>query len=179
MRIVNRLLAALLALALVVIGVVVVVEVVAARLGHQPALAHWKQSYAWLHRTQWQQGSVRVVAVVLLVLGLALLIAELKRPRVSRLAVADEVDAPDDVAFTRRGVAASIRTAVAEVDGIRSAAVRVRHRTVRVRAVSAAEDVDAARTLQQPATTAAEDRLRTLQLASSPRLSVRVAPRSR
>ena len=112
-------------------------------------------------------------------LGLALLIAELKRPRVSRLAVADEVDAPDDVAFTRRGVAASIRAAVAEVDGIRSAAVRVRHRTVRVRAVSAAEDVDAARTLQQPATTAAEDRLRTLQLASSPRLSVRVAPRSR
>src|SRR5665647_1013425 len=105
MRIVNRFLAALLALALIVGAVLLIIEVIAATLGHQQALVHWHQSYAWAHRTPWQQGSVRVAAAALLVLGVLLLVAELKRPRVSRLPVAaQDAGAQDDVAFTRRGV---------------------------------------------------------------------------
>lgn len=180
MRIVNRLLAALLALFLIVLGVLLIIEVIAARLGHQPAVVQWHQSYHWLYRTHWQQGSVRVTAAALLVLGVLLLVAELRRPRVSRLPVgAEGSNAPDDVAFTRRGVAATLRAAVTDVDGIRSATVRVKRRSVSVQAHAAAQDADAARALRDPATTAAQDRLRSLQLASPPRLTVRVATRSR
>ena len=178
MRIVNRLLAALLALAVIVVGALLIIEVVAARLGRKPALVHWHSAYAWAESTQWQQGSVRVAAVALVVLGLLLLIAELKRPRVSRLAVADDTDLPDDVAFTRGGVAAALRAAVSDVDDIRAAKVRVRRRSVSVRAQAGAQDSDAARALREPATAAARDRLRDLQLAAPPRLSVRVLRRS-
>ena len=144
MRIVNRLLAALLALALIVGAVLLIIEVIAATLGHQQALVHWHQPYAWAHRTPWQQGSVRVAAAVLLVLGVLLLVAELKRPRVSRLPVATEDSgAPDDVAFTRRGVAAALRAAVTDVDGILAATVRVKRRSVSVQAQAAAQDADA------------------------------------
>jgi hypothetical protein len=179
MRIVNRLLAALLAVTLIVIGVLVIVEVIAARLGQHPAVVHWHSSYAWLHSTQWQQGSVRVAAAVLVVVGLLLLIAELKRPRVSRLPVADESGGPEDVAFTRRGVTAALRAAVTDVDGIRSATVRVTRRSVSVQAQAAAQDGNAARALREPATAAAQDRLASLQLAAAPRLSVRVTRRTR
>ena len=179
MRLVNRLLAALLALALIVVGTLLIIEVIAARLGDHPALVHWHSSYAWLHRTHWQQGSVRVAAAVLILLGLVLLIAELTPPRVSRLAVAEDGAAPDDVAFTRRGVAAALRAAVADVDGIRSANVHVKRRSVSIQARAAAQDSNAARALREPATAAARDRLDSLQLASPPRLTVRVARRSR
>jgi hypothetical protein len=179
MRILNRLLAALLALSLIVIGMLLIIEVAAARLGHQPALVHWQPAYAWLHRTEWQQGSVRVVAAALLALGLLLLIAELKPARVSRLPVTEDSDAPDDVAYTRRGVAAALRAAVVDVDGVRSASVHVRRRSISVQTQAAAQDSDAAHALREPATAAARDRLASLQLASAPRLSVRVARRSR
>src|SRR5674476_683841 len=146
MRIVNRLLAALLALALIVGAVLLIIEVIAATLGHQQALVHWHQSYAWAHRTPWQQGSVRVAAAALLVLGVLLLVAELKRPRVSRLPVATEDSgAQDDVAFTH-------------VDGILAATVRVKRRSVSVQAQAAAQDGDAARALKEPAAAAAAGR---------------------
>lgn len=179
MRIVNRLLAALLALALITVGLLVVIEVAAARLGRHPALIHWHTSYAWLHRTHWQQGSVRVAAAALIVVGLLLLIAELKPARVSRLAVTDDTAAPDDVAYTRRGVSAALRAAVTDVDGVRAATVRISRRSVSVTAQAATQDGDAARALREPATAAARDRLDALQLASPPRLSVRVNRRSR
>ena len=180
MRIVNRLLAALLALGLIVGAVLVIIEIVAAVLGHQPALVHWQQSYAWANHTPWQQGSVRLAAATLLVLGLVLLIAELKRPRVSRLPVAaQDAGALDDVAFTRRGVAAALRAAVTDVDGILGATVRVKRHSVSVQAQAAAQDAAAARALKEPATAAAAGRLAALELASPPRLSVRVSRRSR
>ena len=180
MRIVNRLLAALLALGLIVGAVLVIIEVFAAVLGHPPALVRWHQSFDWAQRTSWQQGSVRVAAATLLVLGVVLLIAELKRPRVSRLPVAaQDAGARDDVAFTRRGVAAALRAAVTDVDGIAAATVRVKRRSVSVQAQAAAQDPAAARALKEPVAAAAAGRLDAVQLASPPRLSVRVARRSR
>ena len=100
MRIVNRLLAALLALALIIVGLLVVIEVAAARLGRHPALIHWHTSYAWLHRTALATGQRPRRRRRPLVVGLLLLIAELKPARVSRLAVAATTTAaPDDVAL--------------------------------------------------------------------------------
>ena len=81
----------------------------------------WHPVYAWAKRTTWNAGSVRVTCAVLILLGLVLLIAELKPARVSRLK-ADPVQpgaAPIDTAYTRRGLATAIRSAVTGVDGVR------------------------------------------------------------
>src|SRR3954468_18761586 len=98
MRLVNRLLAALLSLALIVAGVLVVVEVVAQRLGRGPAIVDWPRLHDWARRTPWQQGGVRVASSLLVLAGLVLLAAELRRGRPSRLAVRSEVT---DAAYTR------------------------------------------------------------------------------
>jgi hypothetical protein len=175
-RPVNRLLGALLAIALVVIGVLVVVEVIAYRFNDQkPAIVHWHHAYAWADRTTWRQGSVRVTCIILIVLGLALLLSQLKPSRVSRLQVKSDVT---DAAYTRPGVAAALRTAVVKLDGVHSAKVRVSRRKVRVEAVSGGSQLDTAQTLKQPITEAARQRLDSLELATVPTLSVHVKPRS-
>ncbi|HST49961.1 DUF6286 domain-containing protein [Jatrophihabitans sp.] len=171
MRLINRLLAALLSLALIVAGVLVVVEVVAQRLGRGPAIVDWPQLHDWVRRTPWQQGSVRVASILLVLAGLVLLAAELRRGRPGRLAVRSEVT---DAAYTRRGVAAAIRSAVSDVDGITSATVSVSRRKVTVEATTAGLQPYTAAGLQEPATAAARQRLDALELREPPALSVTV-----
>ena len=86
MRHANRVMAALLSLALIVAGVLLIIEVIADRVNHRPAIVDWHPAYAWAKRTTWNAGSIRVACAVLILLGLVLLIAELKPARVSRLA---------------------------------------------------------------------------------------------
>jgi hypothetical protein len=174
MRLLNRLLAALLSLALIVAGVLVVIEVVAQRLGRNRVVVDWPHLYDWVRRTPWQQGSVRVTCIALALAGLLLLAAELKRSKPSRLAVRSETI---DAAYTRRGVASTIRSAVSDVDGINSASVSVGRRKVKVAATTAGLQPFTAETLQEPATAAAQQRLDALELQSPPTLSVQVSTR--
>ena len=176
MRLLNRLLAALLSLALIVLGVLVVVEVVAQRLGRDPVMVEWPRLYDWARRTPWQQGSVRVACILLAIAGLLLLAAELKRSRPSRLAARSEAT---DAAYTRRGVADALRSAVRDVDGINSATVSVGRRRVKVAATAAGLQPFTAESLREPATAAAQQRLDALELQSPPALSVEVSTRSR
>jgi Family of unknown function (DUF6286) len=175
MRLVNRLLAALLSLALIVAGVLVVVEVVMQRLGRSP-VTRWPRVYDWSRRTEWQQGSVRVACILLAVAGLLLLAAELKRSKPSRLAVRSQ---STDAAYTRRGVAATIRSAVSDVDGINSASVSVGRRRVKVAATTAGLQPFTAEGLREPTTAAAQQRLDALELQSPPTLSVEVSTSNR
>ncbi len=181
MRLANRLLGALLALAVMAGGVVLIVEVIASAAGHRPALVPWHTAYDWARRTTWAAGGVRVACGVLIALGLILLIAELKPARVTRLVAepADAGGADIDTAYTRRGLAAAIRSAVVGVDGVRGASVTVRRRKVSVAATARARDRVAARGLQDPVTAAAGERLTALRLRRPPSLSVRVRPGSR
>jgi hypothetical protein len=180
MRLANRVLGALLSLAVMAGGVVLIVEVIASRAGHRPALVPWHTAYDWARRTTWTAGSVRGVCGVLIVLGLILLIAELKPARVTRL-VADPADAGAagiDTAYTRRGLAATIRSAAIGVDGVRGASVTVRRRKVSVAATATARDRAAARSLQEPVAAAVGQRLTALRLRRAPSVSVRVRPGS-
>lgn len=180
MRVVNRLLAALLSLALIGAGVLVIVEVIADRVNHRPAIVKWHGAYDWAARTPWQQGSVRVVCIIAAAVGLILLVVELKRPRVKRLTVAGDGDRDTiNAAYTRRGVSAALETAVTEVDGVRSARVKVKRRTVRIRAATSARDMESARQLLEPARVAAQTRLEALQLARTPKLRVATAAKGR
>jgi Family of unknown function (DUF6286) len=181
MRHANRVLAALLSLALIAAGVLLIIEVIAGRVGNRPAVVDWRPAYDWAKRTTWNAGSIRVACVVLILLGLAVLIAELKPARVSRLA-ADPAQADVagiDTAYTRRGLAAAVRSAVTGVDGVRGASVKVRGRKVTVAATTTARDKAAARSLRDPIVAAARQRLTALKLGRTPAVSVRVTPRSR
>jgi hypothetical protein len=176
-RLANRLLAALLILALACASALLIIEVTADRLEHKAAVVNWHPAYGWATRTSWVSGSIRVTAVILILLGLVLLIAELKPPRVARIAADGAADM--DTAYTRRGVAAAVRSAVTDVDGIRAASVKVNRRRVAVSAGAAALDKAAAQTVRDAVTTVARDRLAALSLRHVPALSVRVTPRSR
>lgn len=181
MRHANRVLAALLSLALIAGGVLLIIEVIADRVNHSAAIVNWRPAYDWAKRTTWNAGSVRVACVVLILLGLVLLIAELKPARASRLAAdpARAGAADLDTAYTRRGLAAAIRSAVTGVDGVRGASVKVKRRKVKIAATAAAQDSAAARSLRKPVLAAAQQRLTTLQLRSAPSVSARVRPGSR
>jgi Family of unknown function (DUF6286) len=181
MRLANRVMSALLSLAVACAGVLVIIEVIAARTGQHAVIVNWHAAYNWAARTAWISGSVRVAAGILIAAGLVLLIAELKPARVSRLA-ADPSKAGAagiDTAYTRRGVAAAIRSAVIDVDGVRDASVKVTRRKVTIGATAAAQDNEAARTLREPVTTAARQRLAALSLRHASALSVHVVPGSR
>jgi hypothetical protein len=181
MRHVNRVLGALLSLAVIVGGVVLIIEVIADRVNHHPQIVHWHRAYDWAKRTTWNAGSVRVACALLILLGLVLLAAELKPARVTRLAADPAQAGADDIdtAYTRRGLAAAIRSAVTGVDGVRGASVKVKRRKVKVAATAAAQDRAAAQSLRDPVSAAARERLTALKLRSAPSVSVRIHPRSR
>jgi len=181
MRHANRVLAALLSLALVSAGVLLIIEVIADRVSNRPSVVDWRPAYDWARHTTWNEGSIRVASVVLILLGLVLLIAELKPARVSRLAAdpAHAGVAGIDTAYTRRGLAAAIQSAVTSVDGVRNASVKVKRRRVTIAATAAARDKAAARNLRDPISAAAGQRLTALKLRRAPSVSVRVTARSR
>ncbi len=181
MRHANRVLAALLSLALSVAGVLLIIEVIADRVFDRTAIVHWKSAYDWAGRTTWNAGSIRVACVILIVAGLALLIAELTPARRSRLAADPSAAsvAGIDAAYTRRGVAAAVRSAVTAIDGVRTASVKVRRRKIAVTATAAAADKNVARELREPVRAAARQRLAALQLHRAPAVSARVTPGSR
>ena len=181
MRHANRVLAALLSLALIAAGVLLIIEVIADQINHRPAVVDWHPAYAWAKRTTWNTSIISVACVVVILLGLALLIAELKPARVSRLAVdpAQASAAGIDTAYTRRGLAAAIRSAVTGVNGVRAASVKVKRRKVTVAATAAAQDKAAARSLRDPILAAARQRLTALKLHREPTVAVRVTPRGR
>lgn len=122
MRWLNRIATALLAVALLVGGPVLVVEGVLAALGHPgPFLPRWS---ATLTRTRWQDGSVRAVALTITLLGLLLLVAELRRWRPTRL----RLTAEDGWHLHRRSLERRLARAVRAVPSIRRARVRIRRR---------------------------------------------------
>lgn len=175
MRVLNRLLAALLSLALMVGGVLVIVEVIAALTGQGPVWWDWQATRRWAERTSWEDTLVRIVCVVAFVVGAILLVAELKRPRVRRFRVARATTDPrtTDTAYTRGGVAAAVRSAVARIDGIRGVRVAVKHRTVKVVATVGSQNRAFLREVGETATEAARDSVDRLGLRGSPSVSVR------
>ena len=64
MRLANRLLAALLILALACAGALLIIEVAADRLQHKAAVLDWHPAYRWAARSSWVSGSIRVTCAV-------------------------------------------------------------------------------------------------------------------
>ncbi|TFV64139.1 hypothetical protein E4P41_02550 [Geodermatophilus sp. DF01-2] len=170
MHVVNRVLATLLALALFLGGLLAIVEIVLAALGRSPWLIPHPQWSTWLAEQTFAAAVVRAILIGLVVLGLLLLVAALRRGKPGSLALPGRTDGVR-VSASRRGIERTLSTAARRADGVRSARVQARRRTVRVKASTALRSTDE---LQQPVTAAVTERLDELGLAGvlRPRVTV-------
>jgi hypothetical protein len=177
-RLINRPLALVLAVALMAASIIVIAEVIAFAVHAGPFTVHWPTWYQWAARTHWNDLVIRVWSVILIIAGTLVLALELKPRRVTRLKLHSD-DEATNVAMTRNGLAGTLRAAALDIDGISGATVTVRRRRTRIAATSAARDRGAADALKEPVAETARRRLDDLQMRHPPRLNVRVFPRSR
>ena len=177
MRIANRLLAFIVAAAIVVIGVIVIIEVIAARSGAAPVLIGWHSILNWGRRNTWNADSVEVASAITAIAGLLLLVPQLRRRRPTRLTVTSG-DATD-AAITRKGASAAVGGAVNDVEGITSSRIKVKHRKIAVNATSYAATDATAGDLKSNVKQAAQTVIDELQLTSKRRLKVRVDSRKK
>ncbi|MEV4203057.1 DUF6286 domain-containing protein [Micromonospora globbae] len=122
MRTANRLATLLLAVALLAGGVLLAVEALLAAAGRPALLTDAGGWAATLGDTRWDDPAVRVSALVLLLVGLAVLVAELRRWSPQRL------DAGDGWHLHRRSTERRLAAAAGSVPGVHRARVRVRRR---------------------------------------------------
>lgn len=173
MRAFSRVLAGLIALALVVGGVLLVVEVAVAALSRSPWLVPWDRWWRSAQTQPWSDGDTRLVALLLLALGLLLLLVTLSRWRPVSLALSREPGMPDgDV--RRASLESALARHAESVDGVDRASVKVVGSKARVRVDSNRRDPGdlGARVERQVA-----ERLDAVSLASPPRVAVDVRPR--
>ena len=176
MRFVNRLFGAIVALALVVVGVLVLIEVVAASFNAGTVVVRWRVALRWARHITWDASVVQSICVVLAIVGLILVVLELKPRRRRRFPVDSQLT---DAAFTRRGVKSAVQSAVGEVDGVSNTAVTVGRRRIRIRATASADSRDIAESLDASVRSAAQARVESLELDTPPRIVTRLGTRSR
>jgi hypothetical protein len=175
-RIVNRLLGAIVALALIAGAAVVIVEVVGVLVGAEPVLVDWQAALDWARRTQWDASAVKAVGLGLAVVGLALVVFELWPSRAGHLPV-DSGDPSLAAAVTRRGVKQDVKAAVGDVDGATARHVAVRPRRIRVRVTPRAAGQERY-ALREAVMASVDTHLDRLHLRRRPSLAVSVDRRS-
>jgi hypothetical protein len=178
MRIVNRLLAFIVAVALLGVSVIVIVEVIGYAINGESVLVPWMTWEQWAERTHFNSTVIKVWSIILIVAGAILLIAELKPRRVTRVGLQSDSRATE-TAITTKGIAAVAKAATSEVDGIGDSSASASRRRVSVTATSATKEKTDAQVLTAPVTTAVQTRLDSLDMQQQPRLSVHVKPRRR
>ncbi len=171
-RLTLRMLAVLLAAALLALGVVVTVEIVLAALG-QPA---WVLPYSatTLREQTWDSVLTRAVAAGLCALGLLLLLLPaLRRGKPTELPLTPLADGVD-THIARRGLQRTLSDAAGRVDGVRRAKATVGRRKVKVTTTSRLRDTSG---LPQQVDTAVRAELETLGLSRP--LAVKVTTKRR
>jgi hypothetical protein len=123
MRIVNRLATALLALALIAAGVVAIIESVAAAAGAAPALLPLRDWYDWLTTTRPDSRAVLLVSIAAILLGLLILVSQLRRWRPAVLDLA--VDERATWRVPRRTVERLTVAAAERVTGVSNARAQI------------------------------------------------------
>jgi hypothetical protein len=171
MRTFDRFLAVVLALVGFVAGALLVVEIAYRALGNRGhALVAYEPAAAFVRRHPWSAGVVITIAVVMIVVGLALVLAELK-PRRAALLVLQSEDADVTAALPRRSVGRVVEASAAGLSGVDSTSAKVRGRRVVLTAHTPLRD---AGDLQAAVTQQAQDALSALRLRRTPSLTVRL-----
>src|SRR4051794_3020764 len=135
MSVVNRVLAALLALALLLGGLLAAAEIVLAQLDRPHWLVPHEQLSTWLRQRTFTEGLTRALLAGLVVLGLLLLLSALRRgkPRAITLPSATE---GVHVTASRRGIERTLREVAGRTSGVESVKVKAARRRVKVKARS-------------------------------------------
>lgn len=139
MRIYFRVLSALLAAALVVLGLLVAIEVVLAALNKSSWVLPYSSVASTLRDNTWQSGIGRGIAIGLCVVGLLLLLPALRRGRPSDLPLSPLTEGVD-ATVDRKGLQRALRDAAQRIDGVSDASVKVSRRKVAVTAGSMLKD---------------------------------------
>lgn len=167
---VNRVLAVLLALAVVALGVLVPVEITRAAAGKRHWLLPWETLTTTLTGNSWQSGPVRAVLIGVAAIGLLLLLFQLTPRRLSALPLAP-LTAGVEASTTRRSLRQALQRAATEVDGVSSAKAKVGRRRAKITARTELRD---AGDLQQQVSEHVAHRLDSLSLARAPQVAVRL-----
>jgi hypothetical protein len=171
-RLVNRVIAAVLALALLVGGLLVAVEIVVAGFDRRPWVLPHDRWYTSARLRTWDSAPPRWIFIGLVVAGLLLLFLQLARRRPMALALTPGA-VPTDVG--RRSLEKSLGREAGRVDGVASARARVDEDKVEVVASSNRRQTD---DLGPRVTQVLDRRLSTLGLARPPAVRVKVHGRS-
>jgi hypothetical protein len=133
-RILNRFVSALLALALLAGGLVLAAEIVSAAFGRdEPLVLPWDRWYDDATTTPWSDPDVRLVCAALVVAGVLLLLLEAARRRPTAIPMsAGTTGGRADL--DRRGLEAWLGQRMVEVDGVSGAKARITKSAATVRA---------------------------------------------
>lgn len=173
MLVLRRVMALVLATALLLAAVIGVVEIASAALGRPPWIIAGKDWASWLRVHRWDDGVVRAGLSVALLCGVLLLVTGLRRGRPVELTL---TATQPGVTFTasRRSVERLLDAAARSIPGVTSARVSTGRRGVRVDAVTRTA---AAGDLRDRVEAAVRERLDGLRLSTPPRLTLRIRTR--
>lgn len=173
-RIADRVVAGVVALALLVGGVLVAVEIALQAGGREePWVLPWDTWYREGLETPWSDPTVRAVCIGLLVAAALLLALQFARRSPSALPVTPRTDAVH-VDLDRRGLERWLENRLDKVDGVASVQVRAQRRKVRVRADAVSRD---AAPIERRLDEVAAREIAELDLVRPPSVDVRVRPR--
>lgn len=152
MRVLNRVLALLLTLAIGFVGVVLAVEAILLVAGKPSWLVNRGLWNDQLRRSGWSDTTVQVIAALFVLAGVALLAAELWPRRAIRF---EAQGGPDRTVWVaRRGVQRRLRWAAGERDDVDSASARVGRRRAKITATLSPNVMDRGAAAAAIATTA-------------------------
>ena len=174
LRIADRIVAGLVALALLVGGVLVALEIALQAAGREePWVLPWDTWYREGLETPWSDPTVRTVCIGLIVAAVLLLLLQFARRRPSALPVRRRADTVH-VDLDRRGLEHWLQARLDKVEGVGSVNVRAHRRKVRVRADAVARDTAP---VEQRLDEATAREIAGLDLVRPPSVDVHVRPR--
>lgn len=168
---VTRMLAALLAVALFLGGLLAAAEIVIAQLDRPSWLVPHETWTAWMRDQTFEDATIRAILIGLVLLGLLLLLPAVMRGRPTSLPLPGK-DQGVQVRASRRGVEKSLAASARRIDGVQSASAKAGRRTV---TVSASTSLRADDGMQGQVTDAVNERLAQLGLADTLRPRVRIS----
>ena len=171
MRVANRVLAAVLALALFVGGLLVAVEIVVAGFDRRPWVLPHDRWYSSARLRSWESAPPRWIFIGLIAAGLALLLLQMSRRRPTSFSLTPGAIPAD---LGRRSLEKALVREAIRVDGVAAAKARVGDDRADVVASSNRRQTD---DLGPRVTQALERRLSTVGLARPPAVRVKVQGR--